>query len=664
MNDEDSLFGADVISSAFLEGLGWYLKTLDSQHRDDVWKTWVVRFVLETAMISFDASKTEVPQGLLKAWLSLIEILLNSSLSLYDVREHLHNLMYILMQRIQGSRISEDNCECCITVMRVLLRRNPTIAVVLLPAELGMSVNLLMKWKAMKKPRLVRQILAFLYSMLEIFGETGLFVHIFKEPLDTFFNVSDENLNQVLKLLLLSKRTPLSITSPITDVISRFFDQPLTSMEKMHILRNTARYISHCFRKGLPEQIIHDVSTFIPHVMANLYQGAELATFSSCFSLAVVVMHKGGAESFFAKRRLITCFKQGLASPLGYFPSDAVVEFAHSNLDKLDRTMTQQQLGTMFMSMFGWQGSLMDPEHVLGCLETLIRDVKAAGTAEQMFTNSVNDFFPALVVFMGRCNELGVGRVDVMKKLAEYVVVQCKQTRTQWYHVNTSKPPAHEMSATGRRIPMFQQAARRLCMLTWVMLELARTQEGDLPLESKHFETLAGAVLLGLDIRNHGQLNVRDTLALFTMLNALKVLFYFTQVITGSSEVLIPVWMRLWAGLHHLLFDNSDLLREEGMAQCGGILMFFTYAASTHLPIVKQCTPEWYAVCTMIKNKCSKFDSKCSSNVMYLANEAQTYLTRATRQHPSKSEIYDRLLVDLRCMEEQADLFGTSTNVH
>ena len=85
-----------------------------------------------------------------------------------------------------------------------------------------------------------------------------------------------------------------------------------------------------------------------------------------------------------------------------------------------------------------------------------------------------------------------------------------------------------------------------------------------------------------------------------------QVLFFLTEVATGSCEVVVSTWSRLWHGLHHLLFDSADLLREEGFAQCGGVLMFFLFAANAHLPMVKQCTPEWCAVCTMIQNKCTR----------------------------------------------------------
>merc|ERR1712118_256074 len=102
--------------------------------------------------------------------------------------------------------------------------------------------------------------------------------------------------------------------------------------------------------------------------------------------------------------------------------------------------MGQRQLGMMFMSMFGWGGSAMDPEHVLGCLDTLIADTESEDVSERMFTNSVNDFFPVLVTFMGRCNELGVARIDVMQRMARYIVLQCKHTRTQWMHVNSAEP--------------------------------------------------------------------------------------------------------------------------------------------------------------------------------------------------------------------------------
>jgi len=662
MNDEDSLFGAEVISSAFIEGLGWYVNTLDEQSIDDNWKTWVVRFVLDTAMISFRSADAAVPQGLLKAWLSLLEILLTSDLELFDVQDSLGNLIHMLIAHIQASRMSDDNCVKAITCMGILLRRNPGIGVSLLPTQMGMATSLLLKWKAQKKPRLLSQILNFLFGMFEIFGQTGIFLHIFKEPLHEYFGVMDEDLHQCLKLLLLSKRTPLTITTPIRDVVSRFFDQPLSSVEKMHLLRNTARYISHSFKKkDLPPDIIEEISTFIPNVIANLHPGAELATFSYCYYLALVVLQKGVSKHFFAMRRLVVTFRRGLESPSGYFPSDAVVNFAQKNMDHLDRAQIEKQLGVMFMSMFGWHNSPMDPHHVYGCLEALIRDTKHQ---EPLLTNSVNDFFPHLVSFMGRCNELGVARVDVMRKMAQYIVLQCKLTRSQWSHINASKPEDW-MGALGqsgeRRIPAYQLSARRLRMLTWVMLELTASQETDITVDAKHVEALAISVILGLSMQGHGQLNPRDTYALLTALNAVKTLFYFTQVITGSSEALVPMWSRLWHGLHHLLFDNSDILREEGMSQCGAIVMFFLFATASRLPMVQSCTPTWRAVCTMIQNKCTAFESKITSNVMFLAKEAEHYLIKAVRHNSlTKTEIHDRLLVDLRCMQQQADFLGNT----
>jgi len=632
MNDEDSLFGAEVISSAFIEGLGWYLNTLDAQSIDDAWKIWVVRFVLDTAMISFRSADAEVSQSLLKAWLSLIEILLSSDLSLFEVRDSLWNFVQMLIGRVQGSNISDDNCVRAISCMGILLRRNPGIAVSLLPSQLGMSTSLLLRCKAQKKPRLLTQILNFMFSMLEIFGQTGLFLHIFKEPMNEYFGVSEEELHQSLKLLLLAKRTELDVTTPIHDVVTRFFDQPLTAIEKMHLLRNTARYISHCFKKkDLPTQIIEEISTFIPSVIVNLKPGDELATFSYCYYLALVVLHKGGGKHFFVMRRLVSTFKAGLNSPFGYFPSDAVVHFAKHNMDKLNKSRVGKQLGVMFMSIFQCDSSPLDPEHVYGCLNTLIEDTRQP---EPLLESSVSGFFPHLVSFMGRCNELGIANVDVMQKMAEYIVLQCKLTPDQWSHINAGKPEEWMISGDFR-IPSYLQSARRLRMLTWVMLELARTQEANLTINVKHLESLVISVILGIDVPSQGQLNITDTLALLTALNAVKVLFYFTQMITGSCDVLIPTWHRLWPGLHHLLFDSSDIIREEGMAQCGAVVMFFLYATTSRLPMVQDCTPTWRAVSTMIQNKCASFESKVTSNVLFLAKEAEYFLVKAMRHNPN-----------------------------
>merc|ERR1719183_1832104 len=131
----------------------------------------------------------------------------------------------------------------------------------------------------------------------------------------------------------------------------------------------------------------------------------------------------------------------------------------------------------------------------------------------------------------------------------------------------------------------------------------------------------------------------------------MKVLFYFTQAVTGSADALVPMWMRQWRLIHHLLFDTSDILREDGYAQMGAVIMFMLYSLATNLPIVKQCTPEWKAICTTIQNKCSKVDSKLTANVMYLANEAEKHINVPTRHHLTKSEIRERILVDMRCIQ-------------
>ena len=90
----------------------------------------------------------------------------------------------------------------------------------------------------------------------------------------------------------------------------------------------------------------------------------------------------------------------------------------------------------------------------------------------------------------------------------------------------------------------------------------------------------------------------------------------------------------------------------------GAVLMFILYAATTNLPIVKACTPEWKAVCATIMNKCRKIESKIAANIVYLSNEADVILTKTTRQLLSKLEVYDRLLVDIQCVREQAELLG------
>jgi len=460
-----------------------------------------------------------------------------------------------------------------------------------------------------------------------------------------------------LKLLLVSKRTPLEISTPIHDIVSRFFDQPLCAEEKNTILRNTANYIAAVFHKNLPQTLIHEVSVFIPAVMGNLPAGTELATFSFCFQLANLVMSKGGANSFFAKRRLIICFKAGIASPMGYFPSDAVVRFAKANSDSLEKDLIPSQLGRMFTSMFRWNGSLVDPDHIAGCLDTLIGD---CCSSDPMLANHVHEFFPHFVSFMGRCDDLGVTRIDVMVKMAHYAVLQCNFARSQWSHINA--PRAVNCVMADAKLSLHYQAAKRLRMLTWIMLELASRQDADLTIEAKHVESLVGTVVAGLDTRTH--LGMRDAKALLQALSALKALFYFTQVNTGSTEVLVPVWMRIWKGLHHLLFDSSDILREEGFCQMGAVLMLFLYATLTNLPIVKLCMPEWKAICVTIQNRCSKSEfkstqrHKLASNILYLTGEVQHYLAQPTRQTLNKSEIRERLLVDLRCMQGQAELFG------
>lgn len=309
--------------------------------------------------------------------------------------------------------------------------------------------------------------------------------HWLQEDITSFLDVQPVQLFEVLKLLSIQRDNLLDPEAPVADVVTRFFDQPLSSPEKCILLNNITLYIRHVFtRSPLSEDLITTISHFIPKLVLNLPITTEFLAFACCYSLAQVTMEKGCNRLYFAKRRLVQLFQQKLQEHASVWPNRSVVDFARDYCsDSTSTADLSQQLSSMFDHLF-LSTSPVDESYLMAAVETLIDDVKSDSP---LVTLTAEGYFGSFVTFVGRCDELGVHSAEVMRKLASYLLIQCEENRELWSHVQSITLPEtagtspvhlpctpHTAPGTGGpKLPLHQRAAQKLRTLSWLMLTIS-----------------------------------------------------------------------------------------------------------------------------------------------------------------------------------------------